>query len=875
MTIFFLALGLWGIFVILAPVGIWNAKERIAHLERQVADLRALLKLQNSPNPVVREQYPVEQKIIKPEIIRPDIIKPEIVMPEEVVEEAPWENKAAKTAANYQKVKLANEFSIPDWLSSALTGGKLFVTLGILLLFIGIGMLFKYVAHFMAFPIEARFVAVALCAFVMIAFGRSQVSKRRDYGLYMQGGGLGMLFLTVYTAFKFYGLLPADIAFALLVAIGASTFALSIASDSMALSVLAVTGAFSAPVLASTGHGSHIALFSYYLVINLVIFAIAWKKSWRLLNTIGFLFTFSLGSLWGINYYRPEYYGSVQIFLIAYFLLYVAIGIMYASRKDPEFSNPIDSASIFGVPLIGYGLQLSLVQEIVNGKTISTLALGIFYAVLFMAFKPSRNSGLKFLSRIFMSFSILFFTMVIQFNYGSHTTAMLWSMEGVCLLWLAGKINDRLNLYAGIAVLAFSNIFMLESFKMQGQGEIFLNSFFLSCAVMTVTHIAASYFISRQNLLARNNKDSITNIYSFTGMLWWFIPGMGEINSHYAYSSLSSSYLTFYSLSSLIFYQLFLFVRIAHTDLPVRGILAAIGLLALNGILKTGIHQYHPFMEYGWIALPLAFAVHYYWLWSARSNNSKLHGLSFLGLVSLVGLEAGYRLYIINFIDSYMVCGWLLAVIGGILLLSLPEKKQFWPTDILNKYCRMQVGNQLIYAAFAFCLYSFTLSSASPQEKYIPIFNIIDLVEFATIVSMFAFYKASTPYDSRVGPVVYMMAVLSFAFINCVMLRIISVKTGLYYFSNEMFASMLTQTSLTILWTLASMAAMVISSRYKFRRGWLMGAGLLGIVVVKLFVRDLDGSGTLERIVSFMGVGVLSLVLGYVSPMPPKLEEQR
>jgi len=31
---------------------------------------------------------------------------------------------------------------------------------------------------------------------------------------------------------------------------------------------------------------------------------------------------------------------------------------------------------------------------------------------------------------------------------------------------------------------------------------------------------------------------------------------------------------------------------------------------------------------------------------------------------------------------------------------------------------------------------------------------------------------------------------------------------------------------------------------------------------------DLSGSGTVTRIVSFIGVGVLMLVIGYVAPMP-------
>ena len=42
------------------------------------------------------------------------------------------------------------------------------------------------------------------------------------------------------------------------------------------------------------------------------------------------------------------------------------------------------------------------------------------------------------------------------------------------------------------------------------------------------------------------------------------------------------------------------------------------------------------------------------------------------------------------------------------------------------------------------------------------------------------------------------------------------------------------------------------------------------VVVAKLFLVDLSGAGTVQRIVSFVGVGILMLVIGYLSPVPPK-----
>jgi uncharacterized membrane protein len=37
---------------------------------------------------------------------------------------------------------------------------------------------------------------------------------------------------------------------------------------------------------------------------------------------------------------------------------------------------------------------------------------------------------------------------------------------------------------------------------------------------------------------------------------------------------------------------------------------------------------------------------------------------------------------------------------------------------------------------------------------------------------------------------------------------------------------------------------------------------------------DLSNVGTIARIVSFIGVGVLMLVVGYFSPVPPKASEE-
>ena len=49
---------------------------------------------------------------------------------------------------------------------------------------------------------------------------------------------------------------------------------------------------------------------------------------------------------------------------------------------------------------------------------------------------------------------------------------------------------------------------------------------------------------------------------------------------------------------------------------------------------------------------------------------------------------------------------------------------------------------------------------------------------------------------------------------------------------------------------------------------------MMGVVVAKLFLFDLSNTGTVARVVSFLGVGLLLLVVGYFAPVPPSASAQ-
>ncbi|MCY1186733.1 hypothetical protein D9M73_276350 [compost metagenome] len=88
-----------------------------------------------------------------------------------------------------------------------------------------------------------------------------------------------------------------------------------------------------------------------------------------------------------------------------------------------------------------------------------------------------------------------------------------------------------------------------------------------------------------------------------------------------------------------------------------------------------------------------------------------------------------------------------------------------------------------------------------------------------------------------------------------------------------LLASMRVQAGLSIVWTLMALSLMIGGHLRRHREVWLIGAALIGVVVAKLFFVELSNRGGLARIVSFIGVGVLLLVVGYFAPLPPKRVE--
>ena len=109
-----------------------------------------------------------------------------------------------------------------------------------------------------------------------------------------------------------------------------------------------------------------------------------------------------------------------------------------------------------------------------------------------------------------------------------------------------------------------------------------------------------------------------------------------------------------------------------------------------------------------------------------------------------------------------------------------------------------------------------------------------------------------------------------------VLLRSAAHYLDIPYKLEPLFHSQFVQAMLSLVWSMTALLLMRFAAGRKLRLPWMAGAGLLVLVVAKLFFIDLTNVGGVERIISFLGVGVLMLAIGYLAPFPtePKTDEK-
>jgi uncharacterized membrane protein len=866
-----------------------SLKNRLQYLEREVSELRLLRPEMRQVSPMTPETSETEGLASVPPPEEPaEYPTPEETFTFQEIKDDAGEDATTvplRQSRSYTRHPQAPEQAQPalatsftDMLNRYITGGSLMAKIGIVILFFGISFLIKYAAEHELLPIQLRLVAAAAAGIALLGIGWQLRRSRDIYAQALQGGGVGILYLTTFAALRMYSIIPPTLAFPVLVAVAVLSAALAIAQNACSLAVIGISGGFLAPILTSTGGGSHVILFSYYTLLNCGIVMIAWFRAWRILNLLGFAFTFVIGAMWGYRYYRPEYFATTEPFLILFFIIYTAIAILFALRREPDLKGYLDGTLVFGTPVVAFALQGMLVESYPYGLAWSALALGLLYLLVSWILFRKKIPYMRTLAEAFLAFGVIFATLAIPLSLDNRWTSAAWALEGAGILWAGLRQERILTRVFGVLLLFGAGMSFLVDAGLPTKGIPVLNGWFLGCVLLAVSAIFSALCLYRhRNAVGRWEILTGTTLFVW-GLLWWFGGGLNEIDRQFPIDYRMGSIIVFLTASCMACDYLERRLSWAWASWPALLLLPLLFLASLACL--DG--RMHPLSQWGFIAWPFAVAAFYRIL--RRHERAHAGVLKFLhaGTLWLVTwllvLEIRWQMdYMIAGADIWPQIAWGIAPSVVLFIVSIFGRKLKWPVqEHLETYIYVGCA-PVALSAWLWTMYiNFTSPGDSHPLKYVPLLNPLDIticVVYAALTVWHAALRAAFPHtisDYQRKVLLGSFTAGLFIWVNAVLVRTIHQWGGIEFAPSPLFRSMLLQATFSIFWSLLALCTMVIATRRGLRQSWLAGAGLLAAVVVKLFLVDLSNTGTVERIVSFVGVGILLLIIGYASPVPPR-----
>lgn len=488
---------------------------------------------------------------------------------------------------------------------------------GAIILFFGVGFLLKYAYDRGMIRPELRLLAVGLAAAgVFYAGWKLRLGARRLYGLILQGVASGLAYLDVFFALKTYYFISVPAGFACFAALGVATTLLAVRQDAKPLAFLGLTGAFMAPILASTGGGNVVFLFSYYLLLNLFVLAVSWFKAWRILNLSGWFFSLAVAAIWGARSYTPALFWSIEPFLLAFFAIYLVIPILFATRQPPELKGLVDGTLVFGTPAAVAVIQASLVWDMPYGLAWSSAVGALLYALLWTM--VIRRPNMELLAQTYIALALGLGTLAIFYAFGAYTTFALWSIEGAAILWVCLRQKQFAGRLFGIGVQVAGAVYFALDYAGYVRANPWFNDAVLGCAIITTASLISAAMLRRYRGEIRTLERSLEALLVLWAALWWSIGGIDAITHGVTDAGYWAAALGLYFTASFLACELAA-TRLAWT--PLRCLTAAQPLVLIACAFLQFNRGTAPLGELGWLAWPAAFISAFWILHRQRRDN--------------------------------------------------------------------------------------------------------------------------------------------------------------------------------------------------------------------------------------------------------------
>lgn len=272
------------------------------------------------------------------------------------------------------------------------------------LLYVGVLALIIGAAYFQKLAIDngwigerARVIEGILAGLLLVAGGRWFIKRGYDvYGQIVAGGGVAVLYVSVYAAATLYQLIGRGTAFVALCVVTGLAATLADRYRSQGLAVMAVGGGFITPFLLPSDRDAQVALFTYDGVLIAGTMFLSHRRVWPLLNVVSYVLTQLTIIAWAGAHYTADKYLVTEAYLTIFCAMFLYI--LFQIRRSNAPGAQAAQAVLWTAPVIYYGQSLlvltphsipllvflGLVATIgaaLAPRGIATIRLGIWIAV--------------------------------------------------------------------------------------------------------------------------------------------------------------------------------------------------------------------------------------------------------------------------------------------------------------------------------------------------------------------------------------------------------------------------------------------------------------------------------------------------------------
>ncbi len=339
---------------------------------------------------------------------------------------------------------VGEEFRRPDVSAEFAIASNWLMRGGIIIVVVGVAFFLKYsITRGFLGPQERVALSVLAGTGLMVWGLRLFGKKYQLLGQGFVGGGLAMLYFSVYSAAVMFKLVPLGPAFALMAMVTAVSAVLAVRHDSLLVAVLGLLGGYATPVMLSTGSKNFPVLFGYMTLLGLGLLGVAWRKRWPLLTYLSLLCTHALAAGAVARHFAPADLPVVLPFLGIFFALFSTAIFLYNLAKR-ERTTVIELLGLFLNAACFFGTGYHVVVRVHPRAAAAWLAAGLaFYYTAHVVALLRRGPRDRALLTAFIALAASFLVITLPLLLTGSWLTAIWAVQAVALLWIALRLDSR------------------------------------------------------------------------------------------------------------------------------------------------------------------------------------------------------------------------------------------------------------------------------------------------------------------------------------------------------------------------------------------------------------------------------------------------